>query len=42
MGLTEEEAKESIRVSWGAHESSMEIREAFAQLLRTARGIGIV
>ena len=42
MGLTEEEAKESIRISWGPHESSMKISEAIALLLSTVREISIV
>ena len=40
--LTEEEAKESIRISWGPHENSMKISEAIALLLSTVREISIV
>ena len=41
MGLTAEEANESIRISWGAPEDLSEIKRAFAELLRIVRDMSI-
>lgn len=41
MGLTAEEANESVRISWGASENPLEVGEAFTQLLRIVRDISM-
>lgn len=41
MGLTAEEANESVRISWGASEDPSDVAKAFALLLNSVRDISL-